>query len=120
MREHGWHRPVYASLNSPIGGQEETEFGDLLSGDYQQRPHDQALRNMLRHRMDGLLESRLNWREREIIKLRYGLGDGFDYTLEQVAYIFKVTRERIRQIEKRAMLKLQEPRTSGELVEFID
>ena len=59
-------------------------------------------------------------REREIIKLRYGLGDGNDYTLEQVAYIFKVTRERIRQIEKRALKKLQAPKCSGDLVGFVD
>ncbi len=108
------------SLHKRIGSQEDNEFGNLLPSENEQPPHEHALHNMLHHRLHGLLDSRLNWREREIIKLRYGLGDGYDYTLEQVAYIFKVTRERIRQIEKRALQKLQEPRNSSELVEFVD
>lgn len=74
---------------------------------------------MLKGRLGELLE-RLSWREREIINLRFGLGDGYNYTLEEVAYIFKVTRERIRQLEDRALRKLQDPRCSSELVGFID
>ena len=58
----------------------------------------------------------LSYREREIIKLRYGLGDGYSYTLEEVGHIFKVTRERIRQIEAKAVRKLQQPSRSQELV----
>lgn len=108
------------SLQMRIGSQEDNEFGNLLPSDQEQPAHEHALHNMLHHRLQDLLDSRLNWREREIIKLRFGLGDGYDYTLEQVAYIFKVTRERIRQIEKRALQKLQEPRNSSELVEFVD
>ncbi len=108
------------SLQLQVGDQEDREIGNLLPSQYEQRPYEQASHNMLHHRLRGLLDSRLSWREREIIKLRYGLGDGYDYTLEQVAYIFKVTRERIRQIEKRALQKLQQPSSSGELVEFVD
>jgi RNA polymerase primary sigma factor len=108
------------SLHTRIGSQEDNEFGNLLPSEHEQPPHEHALHNMLHHRLHDLLDSRLNWREREIIKLRYGLGDGYDYTLDQVGYIFKVTRERIRQIEKRALQKLQEPRNSSELVEFVD
>ena len=111
---------VPISLHVPLAGSDEQELGSLLPAETEQSAHLAVTRKTLHHHMQRLLESRLNWREREIIKLRYGIGDGHDYTLEQVAYIFKVTRERIRQIEKRAMLKLQEPRTSGELVGFID
>ena len=109
-----------SSLHTTIGKQDDGEIGDLLHRDGDPQPHEGASHNMLHNRLQQLLDERLNWREREIIKLRYGLGDGYDYTLEQVAYIFKVTRERIRQIEKRAMLKLQDPRSSRELVEFVD
>ena len=63
---------------------------------------------MLRSRIAKVLKT-LSYREREIIKLRYGLGDGYSYTLEEVGHIFKVTRERIRQIEAKAVRKLQQP-----------
>ena len=70
---------------------------------------------MLRGRIAKVLKT-LSYREREIIKLRYGLGDGYSYTLEEVGHIFKVTRERIRQIEAKAVRKLQQPSRSQELV----
>jgi RNA polymerase primary sigma factor len=108
------------SLQTPTGRGEDNEFGDLLASPDEQQPADGAVRNMLHDRLHGLLEQRLNWREREIIKLRFGLGDGYNYTLEQVAYIFRLTRERIRQLEHRAMRKLQDPQCSAELVGFID
>ena len=72
-----------------------------------------------RNRIDRVLKT-LSYREREIIKLRYGLGDGYSYTLEEVGHIFKVTRERIRQIEAKAVRKLQQPSRSQELVGFLD
>ena len=62
----------------------------------------------------------LSWREREILKLRYGLGDGYCYTLEEVGRIFQVTRERIRQIENKAVQKLQQPFRSKKLKSFLD
>jgi len=74
---------------------------------------------MLRTRIAKVLKT-LSYREREIIKLRYGLGDGYSYTLEEVGHIFKVTRERIRQIEAKAVRKLQQPSRSQELVGFLD
>jgi RNA polymerase primary sigma factor len=108
------------SLHSPLGRDEDNEFGDLLANPDEQQPDQSAAQNMLQDRMHDLLEERLNWREREIIKLRFGLGDGYNYTLEQVAYIFRVTRERIRQLEQRAMRKLQDPQCSAELIGYID
>jgi RNA polymerase primary sigma factor len=108
------------SLHSPVGRSDDGELGELLTRDDEQEPADGAGRKMLQSRVHRLLEEQLNWREREIIKLRYGLGDGYNYTLEQVAHIFQVTRERIRQLEQRAMRKLQDPKCSAELVGFVD
>lgn len=73
----------------------------------------------MKSRIEEVLQG-LNWREREIIKLRYGLGDGHAYTLDEVGKIFAVTRERIRQIESRAMRKLQQPMAAGKLSGFLD
>ena len=75
-----------------------------------------------RERRAGIMRvlRKLTYRQREIVKLRYGLGDGYSYTLEEVGHIFKVTRERIRQIEAKAVRKLQQPARSQELVGFLD
>ena len=80
---------------------------------------EEGLYEMLRDKIHSVLDT-LTYREREIIKLRYGLGDGYSYTLEEVGHIFKVTRERIRQIEAKAVRKLQQPSRSQELVGFLD
>jgi RNA polymerase primary sigma factor len=109
-----------ASLHQTVGKGEETEFGELLPEQNEQTPADGAGRNMLNDRLRHLLEIKLNWREREIIKLRYGLGDGYNYTLGEVAFIFQVSRERIRQLELRAMEKLQAPECTTELVGFVE
>ena len=74
---------------------------------------------MPKDRIEEVLKT-LTYREREIIKLRYGLGDGYSYTLEEVGHIFKVTRERIRQIEAKAVRKLQQPYRSRPLLSFLD
>ncbi len=74
---------------------------------------------MLKDKIDQVLKT-LTYREREIIKLRYGLGDGYTYTLEEVGRIFKVTRERVRQIEAKAVRKLQHPVRSRQLEGFLD
>ena len=74
---------------------------------------------MLRQRIEQVLKT-LTYREREIIKLRYGIGDGYTYTLEEVGRIFKVTRERVRQVEAKAIRKLQHPVRSRKLAGFID
>jgi RNA polymerase sigma factor (sigma-70 family) len=78
-----------------------------------------AAQEMLKSRISKVLKT-LSYREREIIKLRYGLGDGYSYTLEEVGHIFKVTRERIRQIEAKAVRKLQQPSRAQELQGFLD
>jgi len=74
---------------------------------------------MLRDKIENLLKT-LTYREREIIRLRYGLGDGYTYTLEEVGRIFKVTRERVRQIESKAVHKLRHPVRAGQLEGFLE
>jgi RNA polymerase primary sigma factor len=112
-------RQMPASLDQAVGRGEDSKFADLLTKEDHEEPSDGAGHQMLQGRIRSLLQT-LGYREREIINLRYGLGDGYNYTLEEVASIFKVTRERIRQIEDRALRKLQEPSRSAELVGFLD
>jgi RNA polymerase primary sigma factor len=107
------------SLDRPVGNSEDSHFGDLLPDGGVESPSNGAAQEMLRTRIAKVLKT-LSYREREIIKLRYGLGDGYSYTLEEVGHIFKVTRERIRQIEAKAVRKLQQPSRSQELVGFLD
>ncbi len=107
------------SLDRPVGNSEDSHFGDLLPDGCAHSPSTGATHGMLRTRIVKVLKT-LSYREREIIKLRYGLGDGYSYTLEEVGHIFKVTRERIRQIEAKAVRKLQQPSRSQELVGFLD
>ncbi|MBN1394150.1 MAG: sigma-70 family RNA polymerase sigma factor [Pirellulales bacterium] len=107
------------SLDRPVGNSEDSHFGDLLPDGCACSPSSGAAHGMLRSRIIKVLKT-LSYREREIIKLRYGLGDGYSYTLEEVGHIFKVTRERIRQIEAKAVRKLQQPSRSQELVGFLD
>ncbi len=107
------------SLDRPVGNSEDSHFGDLLPDGAAENPAIGATQEMLRHRIAKVLKT-LSYREREIIKLRYGLGDGYSYTLEEVGHIFKVTRERIRQIEAKAVRKLQQPTRSQDLVGFFD
>jgi len=107
------------SLDRPVGNSEDSHFGDLLPDGSAESPSAGATQEMLRRRIGKVLKT-LSYREREIIKLRYGLGDGYSYTLEEVGHIFKVTRERIRQIEAKAVRKLQQPSRSQELVGFLD
>ncbi|HEX4132325.1 MAG TPA: sigma-70 family RNA polymerase sigma factor [Pirellulales bacterium] len=107
------------SLDRPVGNSEDSHFGDLLPDAGVESPANGAAQEMLRSRIHKVLKT-LSYREREIIKLRYGLGDGYSYTLEEVGHIFKVTRERIRQIEAKAVRKLQQPSRSQELSGFLD
>ena len=107
------------SLDRPVGNSEDSQFGDLLPDGAARPPSIGAAQGMLRNRIVKVLRT-LSYREREIIKLRFGLGDGYSYTLEEVGHIFKVTRERIRQIEAKAVRKLQQPARSQELVGFLD
>jgi RNA polymerase primary sigma factor len=107
------------SLDRPVGNSEDSHFGDLLPDSAAESPANGAAQEMLRGRINKVLKT-LSYREREIIKLRYGLGDGYSYTLEEVGHIFKVTRERIRQIEAKAVRKLQQPSRAQELSGFLD
>jgi RNA polymerase primary sigma factor len=107
------------SLDRPVGNSEDSHFGDLLPDAGAESPATGAAQEMLRGRINKVLKT-LSYREREIIKLRYGLGDGYSYTLEEVGHIFKVTRERIRQIEAKAVRKLQQPSRAQELSGFLD
>jgi RNA polymerase primary sigma factor len=107
------------SLDRPVGESEDSYFGDFIEDDAVDNPVNAATQEMLKDKIDYVLRT-LTYREREIIKLRYGLGDGYTYTLEEVGRIFKVTRERVRQIEAKAVRKLQHPVRSKQLKGFLD
>jgi len=107
------------SLDRPIGESEDSYFGDFIEDDDIDSPVASATQKMLKDRIDVVLKT-LSYREREIIKLRYGIGDGYTYTLEEVGRIFKVTRERVRQVEAKAIRKLQHPVRARKLEGFLD
>ncbi len=107
------------SLDRPVGESEDSYFGDFIEDHSVESPVNAATNEMLKDKIEGVLKT-LTYREREIIKLRYGLGDGYTYTLEEVGRIFKVTRERVRQIEAKAVRKLQHPVRSRQLEGFLD
>ncbi|MBP8606473.1 MAG: sigma-70 family RNA polymerase sigma factor, partial [Phycisphaerae bacterium] len=107
------------SLDRPIGESEDSYFGDFIEDDSAESPVQSAAQEMLKDRIDEVLKT-LTYREREIIKLRYGIGDGYTYTLEEVGRIFKVTRERVRQVEAKAIRKLQHPVRARKLEGFLD
>ena len=107
------------SLDKPIGEGEDSAFGDFIEDRGTDSPVSNAASEMLKDKIDTVLKT-LTYREREIIKLRYGLGDGYTYTLEEVGRIFKVTRERVRQIEAKAVRKLQHPVRSRQLQGFLE
>ena len=107
------------SLDRPIGEGDDSYFGDFIEDEGAESPVNAAAYVMLREKIDSVLQT-LSFREREIIKLRYGIGDGYTYTLEEVGRIFKVTRERVRQIEAKAVRKLQHPVRSRLLEGFLE
>ena len=107
------------SLDRPVGESEDSCFGEFIEDGGLPRPEKAASNELLREKIDALLKT-LTYREREIIRLRYGLGDGYTYTLEEVGRIFKVTRERVRQIEAKAVKKLQHPVRSRQLEGFLE
>ena len=107
------------SLDRPIGDSDDGFFGDFIEDQSVESPIHVATHEMLKDRLKDVLKT-LTYREREIIKLRYGLEDGYTYTLEEVGKIFKVTRERVRQIEAKAVKKLQHPIRSRHLEGFLD
>ena len=107
------------SLDRPIGESDDGFFGDFIEDKGAESPVNAATYEMLKDKLDKVLET-LTFREREIIKLRYGIGDGYTYTLEEVGRVFKVTRERVRQIEAKAVRKLQHPVRSRMLEGFLE
>jgi RNA polymerase primary sigma factor len=107
------------SLDRPVGESEDSYFGDFIEDETAESPVQSAGNEMLKDRIEEVLKT-LTYREREILKLRYGIGDGYTYTLEEVGKIFKVTRERVRQVEAKAIRKLQHPVRARKLEGFID
>ncbi len=107
------------SLDKPVGDSEDSVLADYVRAPNDHSPVTVAAQEMLKEQITQVLKT-LTYREREIIKLRYGLGDGYTYTLEEVGRIFKVTRERVRQIEAKAVRKLQHPARSKQLQGFLE
>jgi RNA polymerase primary sigma factor len=105
------------SLETPIGKEEDSRLGDFIESDGE-TPEDQVAKNLLREDLEGVL-STLSARERDVLRLRYGLDDGRMKTLEEIGQIFNVTRERIRQIEAKALRKLRHPNRNSVLKEYI-
>ena len=107
------------SLDQPVGDHDDSYFGEFLEDYREDDPLYDMNQDLLKSRIADVLAA-LNYREREIIRLRYGLADGYAYTLEEVGRIFSVTRERVRQIEAKAVRKLQHPVRSRHLSGFLD
>jgi len=107
------------SLDHPIGEHDDNELGHIITNESGENAIDAAAQAMLKERINSVLKT-LTHREREIIKLRFGLCDGYAYTLDEVGKIFKVSRERIRQIESRAVRKMKDPLRSGLLKGFLE
>ncbi len=106
------------SLDRPVGESDDSSFGEFVQDTTNDNPVRTAAAGMLREKIDELLTT-LTFREREIIRLRYGLVDGYSYTLEECGRIFKVTRERVRQIEAKAVQKLQSPSRVERMGEYL-
>jgi RNA polymerase primary sigma factor len=106
------------SLERPVGDEESSQLGDFIEDDEALEPMDAAAREMLREQVQNALGA-LSERERQVLELRFGLIDGKDHTLEEVSRYFNVTRERIRQIEAKALRKLRHPTRSRHLREYL-
>jgi RNA polymerase primary sigma factor len=111
--------PETASLDTPIGEEDENPLGAFIMDVDSPSPVQEAELNILKEQIQEVL-SELNERERRVISLRFGIEDGYPRTLEEVGNIFKVTRERIRQIEAKALRKLRHPRRSRKLRDFVN
>ena len=105
------------SLETPIGKEEDSRLGDFIEADGE-TPEDEVSKNLLREDLEDVLDT-LSPRERDVLRLRYGLEDGRMKTLEEIGQIFNVTRERIRQIEAKALRKLRHPNRNSILKEYI-
>jgi len=107
------------SLETPIGEEEDSQLGDFLEDKDIPSPEDAAASQLLREQLEEMLDD-LSDREREVLRLRFGLEDGHPYTLEEVGRRFGVTRERIRQIEAKALRKMRHPSRSKKLRDFLE
>ena len=107
------------SLEMPVGQEEDSHLGDFIEDHKIREPADEASRNLLREQLRQVLDS-LSEREREVLAMRFGLEDGHAHTLEEVGQAFGVTRERIRQIEVKALRKLRHPTRSKKLRDYLE
>ncbi len=107
------------SLQSPVGDGDDTSFGDFIEDKSAENPYDMTAFSLLREKIIDVLDS-LTERERRVLSLRFGLVDGYSRTLEEVGKQFKVTRERIRQIEAKALRKMRHPTRLRQLTGFFD
>ncbi len=111
--------PDPLSLEAPVGEEEDSHLGDFVPDDEVGSPVDVASNSVLREQLEKVLDT-LTEREREVLKLRFGLEDGYSRTLEEVGHIFEVTRERIRQIEAKALKKLRHPSRNKILRDYLE
>lgn len=111
------HQPL--SLDQNVGDHDETYFGEFLEDYREEDPLMEINQSSLKARIAEVLNS-LDYREREILRLRYGLADGYTYTLEDVGKVFSITRERVRQIENKALRALQHPMRARRLASFVE
>ncbi|MBI4357963.1 MAG: RNA polymerase sigma factor RpoD [Candidatus Omnitrophica bacterium] len=107
------------SLQTPVGDDGDTSFGDFIEDKSAVSPANVTAYSMLKEQMDGVLDT-ITEREEKVLRLRFGIGDGYSRTLEEVGQIFNVTRERVRQIEAKALRKLRHPTRSRKLKNFLD
>ena len=107
------------SLQSPVGDSEETSFGDFIEDKSTESPSEMTSFSLLKDKLSDVLSS-LTERERKVLELRFGLGDGYSRTLEEVGKQFRVTRERIRQIEAKALRKMRHPTRIRQLHGFLE
>ncbi|MEJ5225579.1 MAG: sigma-70 family RNA polymerase sigma factor, partial [Anaerolineales bacterium] len=109
-------RPL--SLESPVGDDEESELGMFIEDEFSPTPMQSAYQSLLKEKIEEVL-STLSPREARVLRLRFGLDDGNSYTLEEVGQKFGLTRERIRQIEGKALRRLRHPRRARQLKEYL-
>ena len=107
------------SLETPIGDEEDSEIGDFIEDKKSPSPLEETTRSILREQIEKVL-STLPAREQTVIRMRYGLDDGYTYTLEEIGFRYNVTRERIRQIEGKALRRLRTPSRLRKLKDFIE
>lgn len=107
------------SLQNPVGDSEDSSFGDFIEDKSAENPYDMTAFSLLREKLSSVLDS-LTEREREVLTLRFGLKDGYSRTLEEVGQMFNVTRERIRQIEAKALRKMRHPTRMRQLNGFFN